>query len=277
MIVIAHLTDCHVTFPGRKIFGAVDTAARLGMAVSFLNRLTRRPDLVVLTGDLVEQGQPEEYAHLRTILAPLEIPYYVIPGNHDDREAMRAAFSDHAYLPREGFLNWAIESRHGRFIGLDSVVPDQPGGEVCSKRAAWLDAELGRRTDLPTFIFMHHPPFLTGVEALDDMACRGADRLAAVIKRHPHVEGLFCGHHHQPFVTQWAGVLAVMAPATAHQMVAGFAAAAEPQWNMEPAACMLHRWRKGGGLVTRVASVEPVPGPYFYGSLAAGVATGAAA
>jgi 3',5'-cyclic AMP phosphodiesterase CpdA len=268
MILIAHLTDCHVTTPGRQIFGVVDTAARLGMAVRFLNGLTRRPDLVVLTGDLVDRGLPEEYEHLRGILAALEIPFYLVPGNHDNRDVLRASFPDHDYLPRDGFLNWTLEAHGGRFIGIDSVIPGQPDGEICAVRAAWLDDQLQARTNLPTFLFMHHPPFLTGVEALDEMACRGADRLAAVVRRHPHVEGLFCGHHHQPFVTQWAGILAVMAPATAQQMVAGFAAAAEPQWNLEPAACMLHRWRRSSGLVTRVATVEPVPGPYFY---AAGV------
>ncbi len=52
-------------------------------------RLDPQPDLIVITGDLVDLGQPQEYAWLKTLLAPLHQPLVVIPGNHDEREAIR--------------------------------------------------------------------------------------------------------------------------------------------------------------------------------------------
>ena len=73
-MLIAQITDTHITVPGKVLMGVVDTASALERAVSTLNRLNPLPDVTVLTGDLVESGTPEEYAYLRTILAPLRMP-----------------------------------------------------------------------------------------------------------------------------------------------------------------------------------------------------------
>src|SRR5690242_8860458 len=95
--------------PGALAYGAVDTAACLERAVAALNALSPAPDLAIATGDLVDHGEAEEYAHLRALLAPLRMPVFVIPGNHDSRDGLRAAFGADGYLPRDGFLQFAIE------------------------------------------------------------------------------------------------------------------------------------------------------------------------
>src|SRR5204863_3477551 len=101
-MLIAHITDTHITAPGTLLMGIVDTASALERAVASLNRLDPSPDITVLTGDLVESGASEEYAHLRALLAPLRMPVFAIPGNHDAREPMREAFIGDGYLPRQG-------------------------------------------------------------------------------------------------------------------------------------------------------------------------------
>src|SRR3954468_21474648 len=92
-MIIAHISDPHVVVPGALLYGRVDTADFLKRAVADLNRLDPPPDIVVITGDLVDKGEPEEYDRLRALLAPLAMPIFVIPGNHDGREALRAAFA----------------------------------------------------------------------------------------------------------------------------------------------------------------------------------------
>src|SRR5215472_4347670 len=86
MMLVAHITDTHITSPGTRFYGIVDTAGALARAIAAINRLDPSPDLVVLTGDLVESGKPEEYAHLHSLLAPLRMPLLAIPGNHDARD-----------------------------------------------------------------------------------------------------------------------------------------------------------------------------------------------
>src|SRR5262245_50286827 len=99
-MLIAHITDTHITAPGTLLMGIVDTAAALARAVAAISELEPAPDVTVLTGDLVETGAPEEYVQLRALLAPLRMPVFVIPGNHDAREPMRQAFIGDGYLPQ---------------------------------------------------------------------------------------------------------------------------------------------------------------------------------
>src|SRR5436309_4954144 len=141
-MLIAQLSDTHVCAEGVRLYGRIDTNAGLLRAVETINRLRPLPDAVVVSGDLVNAGEPAQYAALRPILDRLTPPYYVLPGNHDSRENLSAAFADHAYLPKTGFLNYAIELGPLTLIALDTVVPGEDGGTLCAERLSWLQAEL---------------------------------------------------------------------------------------------------------------------------------------
>src|SRR5215470_7524092 len=109
-MIIAQITDLHIKPPGRLAYRKVDTAAHLRRAVVHLNGLDPRPAVVLVTGDLVDGGASAEYAELRALLAPLAMPFYLVPGNHDARDALRAGFPDHPWLAGEGgFIHYAID------------------------------------------------------------------------------------------------------------------------------------------------------------------------
>jgi Icc protein len=107
-LLIAHLSDPHICPPGELYQGLVDSNAMFVAAIRHLNRLDPAPDLVILTGDIVDHGKPAEYRQARTALAAIRQPVLLLPGNHDEREAFRSAFSDHAYLPAAGPLHFAV-------------------------------------------------------------------------------------------------------------------------------------------------------------------------
>src|SRR5467141_267282 len=92
-MIVIQLSDPHIVAPGELLYGRVDTAEFLARSVAEINRLDPLPDVAVMTGDLVDHGNPAEYEHLRRLLAPLAMPIFVIPGNHDAREPLRAAFA----------------------------------------------------------------------------------------------------------------------------------------------------------------------------------------
>ena len=143
-MLIAQISDMHVKPTGRLAYGRVDTAAYVARAVTHILELTYRPDAVVATGDLVDAGRADEYARLRDLLAPLPMPVYLVPGNHDDRAALVDAFPEHRYLPRSGPLHYTIEHLPVRLVVLDTLVPGHPGGAVSPEGLVWLDRELAR-------------------------------------------------------------------------------------------------------------------------------------
>jgi 3',5'-cyclic AMP phosphodiesterase CpdA len=260
-MLIAQLSDPHIGVPGTLLYGRVDTADFLTRAAAEINQLEPRPDIVVLTGDLVAIGEPPEYEYLRQILAPLPMPLFVIPGNHDAREPLRAAFRGDGYLPPEGFIQYVVEDYPLRLVALDTHIPGENGGELCEERLAWLDRSLSAAPDRPTALMMHHPPFSTGMGWMDKSALANPAAFGKVVARHPQIERILCGHLHRVIDCRFAGTIAGTAPSTAHQMQLNLMPGAPLRYMFEPPGYQLHLWRDGA-LVTHTAVIGDWPGPY---------------
>lgn len=173
-MIVAQISDLHVMRKGRRMDHMVNTGKYLRRCIARLNALKPRPDIVIATGDLVDAGKPKEYKRLRNILEELRIPLYVVPGNHDSGGAFREAFADRGYLPMHGpAAQYVIDGYDVRLIGLDTTRAGEVGGGLDEERLSWLDEQLGETPVRPTLIFMHHPPFRTGIRQLDAPGFRG--------------------------------------------------------------------------------------------------------
>jgi len=267
-MLLAQISDLHIKRPGALAYRRVDTAASLARCIARLNALAPRPDAVLMTGDLVDGGSPEEYAHLKSLLATLELPYYLVPGNHDDRDALRDAFPERAELRAGGeFVQYALDLGPLRLIALDSVQAGQSGGTLCDARLAWLAAQLDAARGLPVVIALHHPPFDCGIAHMDAirLAPDAATRLDALVRQHPNVERVICGHVHRPIFARFGGTIASAVPAPAHQVTLDLRADGPSSFMLEPPAFALHRYDPRTGIVTHHAYVEGADGPYpFY-------------
>ena len=261
-VVIAQISDMHIKPEGRLAYGRVDTAAYLARAVTHILELPFRPNAVIATGDLVDAGRPDEYRRLRGLLAPLPMPIYLVPGNHDDRAALVAEFSEHHYLPRSGPLHYTIEDFPLRLVVVDTLVTGEAGGAVTSDGLAWLDRELARYPTRPTMLVMHHPPFRTGIKGMDSQGLADPAALGAVVRRHPHIERIVCGHVHRPIQTRWNGTTVMTSPATAHQVALELRPDIAVSFIMEPPACLLHCWRQDLGLITHTSYIGHFDGPH---------------
>jgi 3',5'-cyclic-AMP phosphodiesterase len=257
-MLIAQITDLHVVGKEQLCQGRVPTNAQLQEAVAHLNGLDPCPDVVVATGDLTDHGTAEEYAVLREILAALRPPLYLIPGNHDHRDRFLEAFADQAYLPRPGapFAHHVIDEYPVRLVALDTAVPGEHHGMMCEERLAWLDATLRAVPHRPTMIFMHHPPFRTGIRWIDAAGLHGGRKMAAIVARHAQVEQVACGHIHRPIQVAWGGTVAATAPSTSHAQVAlrlsgsnGFDFA----YAIEPRAVPLYVQDPGYGILSHLS------------------------
>lgn len=258
---VVQLSDPHVTEPGHRLEGRIDTGAFLARAVAAVGALSPVPDAVVVTGDLVDAGTPAAYAHLRALLAPLAAPVYLLPGNHDDPAALRAACLDQPWMAAPdapglaGHVLYAVGIGPLRLVALDTVVPGAPHGALCAARLAWLDRTLAAAPSTPTLVAMHHPPFDTGIAHMDAMGLReGGEALADLLRRHPQVERVLCGHLHRPIQCGFGSAVAMTAPATAHQIALDLDAHSDARLVMEPPGFLVHRLQ-GRRVVTHQAVV----------------------
>lgn len=264
--LIAQISDLHLKTGRRLTCGVVDTLAAMRRAVDHLNTQHPRPDIVLISGDLVDFGRPDEYAVLRCELARLYMPCYLVPGNHDNGEHLQAAFADHAYLPKTAGapLDWVVEEHPMRLVGLDTTIPGAHGGQLLDSQLRWLDEQLSRRPDAPTLLVLHHPPFISGIGHMDREPFINALALEQVIARHPQVERLLCGHLHRPMQRRFGGSLSCVCPGISHQIVLDLQQTAPAHFNLEPPGYLLHRWHEQE-LVTHNVVFGEYPGPYpFY-------------
>jgi len=214
-MLVAQISDTHLLEEGAEHAAAELRAECLRRCVADINR--QNPDAVILTGDTVQHGKPEEYARLGELLAPLDAPLYLVPGNRDDKNEMREAFGDSAFVPGGGeFLHYVIEDYDTRLVGIDSTLAGERKGRFCEARQFWLDETLKAQPDQPTLLFIHHPPFDVGDHYVDGY--RKPEEAAAledIVGRNSQVIGLLCGHVHWPVEREWAGTQARIMPSVA--------------------------------------------------------------
>jgi 3',5'-cyclic AMP phosphodiesterase CpdA len=268
-VLIAQISDLHIKPPGSLAYGRVDTAAALERCVAALNELRPKPDLVVISGDLADTPSAEEYAHLKRLLEPLDLPFAGIPGNHDSRELMRAALPQ-AYAFASGPLNQHVATGGLDLVLLDSSVPGKPHGELDAPTLQWLEATLASAPDRPALLFLHHPPFETGIWHMDRQNLRNAAELEPMVRRHPRARLIATGHIHRATLAMFAGVATTICPAPNHAVDLDLAQLREPSFKVEPPAFHLHCWYRGegfGSIVTHQVPIGHFDGPHpFFGA-----------
>jgi 3',5'-cyclic AMP phosphodiesterase CpdA len=247
-ILLAQLTDLHLRV-GPDDEGS---ARALQTAADALAALDPQPAAVLLTGDLTETGDPRAYARMRELLAPISAPLHPIPGNHDDRDALRAAFADHPGLAAsDGHVQYTATCGELRIVLCDTQLPGSDGGRLDEQRLAWLAAALDDEPHAPALIAMHHPPIRTGIDEFDAIGLPDADReaLAALLRDRPQVAAIAAGHIHRAITGALDGVPVVVAPSAWRQAILDLRRGAPITLGDDRAGYALHVLR-GGTLAT---------------------------
>ncbi len=254
-MLIAHVSDLHIVAPPALCYEQVDTRACLARVIARVNALSPRPDVVVFTGDLADEPSEAAYECLHDMLAALNLPFIVLPGNHDDRSMLAKAFPAHAYLPSGGRkAHFAVEAGDILLVGFDAVVPGREYAQVEEEDLVWLDTTLSRRApEKPVLLAMHHPPMHTGLAFMDEMQPALPLAFEGLLRRHDRVKLIICGHIHRAMDGMFAGVRVAAAPSTAHQFAFATDPMLPPRIAMEPQQLRLHLLRDG------VASSFSVP------------------
>ncbi|WP_293380103.1 metallophosphoesterase [Phenylobacterium sp.] len=218
-MTIAQITDLHVTTAADPL-NQMRNEHRLRLVLRSIHELKPRPVAIIASGDLVDNGLPDEYAALQDILSVSEIPIYYAVGNHDRRAAFLAAFEGpRARRDANGFVQYAVDFDGLRMVVCDTLAEGRDQSGFDQVRADWLAATLDEQPDAPTIVIMHHPPILSGVRWMDpEPDAPWIGQLAEVLRGRDQVRTVLCGHVHRPFHGLLAGHLVATAPASSIQV-----------------------------------------------------------
>jgi len=269
MTSFIQLTDTHIVSEGLLAYGRSDTATALARAVDTIN--SRLPvldpvDCVVVTGDLTDHGSAEEYAHLRQLLAPLNLPLRAIPGNHDTREAMRAAFATEDWMPASGPIQWHHDFGPFAMVGLDTLVEGAPYGMLCESGLGFLARSLKITPGKPVVVATHHPWIPSGMKDMDRNNLRNGPAMLDLLRKHDAPVHVISGHLHRAMSALVDGILHQVAPAPCHAVHLDQRADAVNSLALEPGQVTVYNWREDtGGLVSDLLPIGDYPGPWpFY-------------
>jgi len=209
-IVFANLAGIYYAAPGSEgdVEGAV-TAASEALLVRTVRELNETKDLdfVVLSGDLFARADGLSLDRVKTILAELRAPYYVVLGDHDmpadgsglSESVIALALEGHGFDSARGY--WSREVLPGLvLVGLDTAQAGRPGGHVDPEQLKWLDETLAARADKAVIVVAHHG--LVPLHPLDEgpawqsLMVDNAEAVREVLGRHPNVLMVLTGHHH---------------------------------------------------------------------------------
>jgi Icc protein len=268
-MILVQISDTHIDEPGTLVYGHFDTSLALSKAVATINAMDPGPDLVLHTGDIASRGSVARYEAFKAIAEALKAPLVVIPGNHDDRDALREVLGGTSWLPTTGdFLHFVVEDYPVRLICCDSVIAGETPGEFCSDRLRWLDDRLSEAPDRPTIVALHHPPFYSGMTGSSAKGLvRGGSELDELLRRHSQVVRVLAGHVHRPITAAFGGTIAIAGPTTCYPF--GLDTGPERLLNIvhEPPSIGVHLWLdeaspSGADLVSHVVPVgdwdEPI-------------------
>jgi 3',5'-cyclic-AMP phosphodiesterase len=249
--LLVQLSDPHVGGD----WGHGDPVAKLAAVVDAVRDLVSSPDAVLISGDLADHAADGEYEQVRELAGRLEAPLYVLPGNHDDRLALRRHF-DLSGADAEP-VQYAADLGPLRLVVLDSIRPGEERGELDADRLAWLEATLAADRATPTLLALHHPPLLTGIPFFDAINLTAAERraLGEVVEAHPQVRRIAAGHVHRTVYAELGGRSVLAAPSTYVQARLDFGAE-EIRFSDDPAGFVVHALLDG----ELVSHVQPVPG-----------------
>ncbi|PSL18989.1 phosphodiesterase [Shimia abyssi] len=246
MTAILQITDTHIVPEGARVSGRLETADALARLVTRIDNIRDQLgpiDALLVSGDLSDDRSVESYARFKTLVAPLGLPIHVIPGNHDARDPMRAAFAD--ALPTTGPLNWTRQVGDIRLIGLDTLVEGQGLGTLNTDSLAFLQSTLSEASDAPVLLALHHPPFACGIGFMDDIGLSNRAELREILAEYNGNLRVVCGHIHNMIVSDIAGHIAISAPSPCSTFAYDRRPDAPVGFLTQEDGCLLHRWDAG--------------------------------
>jgi len=213
---IIQITDTHLVTPGGLLDG-LNPIESLDTCIKAVNSYQSDAAFCIFSGDISNNGQAETYQSFRKSIEKLNLKYYLMMGNHDDRSILCEQFPE---IPCDdnGFVQQVIKTDIGHILLLDTNAGPVSWGEYCDKRAQWLRQQLLDAGDCPVYLFMHHPPFNIGMPSMDRIKLLDISHFEAAIEGFANIRHIFLGHVHRTIFGSWRNIPYSILPGTNHQI-----------------------------------------------------------
>lgn len=154
---------------------------------------------VILTGDITEMGTTKELQRAKEILDSLNIPYYIIPGNHDTGWSETGGEGFIQVFGKDKF-DFYYQDIH--FIGCASgPYVRMSDGHIPRSHLTWLENRLDRLDKNDPVIFFNHYPINNSL----DNWYQAIDLL-----KEKNVLSIICGHGHTNKKFDFEGIAGTM-------------------------------------------------------------------
>tara|TARA_B100000575_G_scaffold84827_1_gene66996 strand:- start:167 stop:1000 length:834 start_codon:yes stop_codon:yes gene_type:complete len=200
MVKLIQLSDLHLVPPGKLTSKVLDTNSILEETI---NEILRKKDYfgkiecLVVTGDVSDDGSIESYLSAHEKLIKLNVPFLVIPGNHDLRNPMREVFNEHVeFSTNSSQFDWVFKYEETVIVGLDSLVEGENFGFLEKTSLEFLSNQLSIHNGSDIVLLIHHPPIKTGIYFMDKIGLTNSSDLAECLKVTNHPVRILCGHVH---------------------------------------------------------------------------------
>ncbi len=194
---LAHVPDLHILPPGAEAPGPGPTSIDVAEAIA------EGLDLVIIAGDLTDRADAPSFAAVERLFGRIGLPIFVVPGNHDGPSGMIDYLRTSTALADWDLTNRVVEFGGFRFLGLNTCVEGRIQGALDDSALALVDREVGRGSDLPLAVVMHHPPLCLGLEQFDGFCDidRG-DEFLGLLAAAKAETLVFAGHVHRPYTAR---------------------------------------------------------------------------
>lgn len=210
-INIIQISDLHLMAdPAGALLGV--TTQDSCQAVIDLIKQEEKPDFILLSGDLSQDGSKEAYRRLAEMLGSFQVPVYCIPGNHDDINNMRAVYPLTPIV-----LDKQIMAGDWQIILLNSQKAGAVEGYLAASELDFMEHCLQSYPTLHAMVVFHHHPYPVGAAWLDNLGVKNADEFWQRVSSYPMVKAVLCGHVHQESMRVMHGIPAYSPPSTCIQ------------------------------------------------------------
>ena len=251
-MILVQISDTHIIDPSNKPSKVAENRIdNLENCVSNILKLETKPNALIHTGDVSHNGSVEEYQLFLNIIKKLNIPIFYTPGNRDNRKNLTSIFT-HSYLTdaEKGIFIYSSNFAKFRLVSFDTSCDRNNQGEITIEKLSIFSKILNKERNIPTVIFMHHPPFNISLSSSKIIEFNSQDLLPKfrkILSSNNNIVGLFCGHIHRNFKSKIGNVISYTLPPVALDLHRD----KDKKKNFNKVQYLLHTYSEVSGISTK--------------------------